>query len=87
MYLIWTIINYAFIIVFFASILAFITKGKKLFQNKFGILLVTVLFIGFVGIIGDKEDASKNEYVLPVNDKPVGRIAKQKTAYDKFYKF
>jgi hypothetical protein len=78
MYLIWTIINYAFIILFFALVLALITKGKKLLQNKYGIVTITILFFGFIGLIGDKENTPKNEYVLSTGDEALGRVVKRK---------
>ncbi|AXG68189.1 hypothetical protein KORDIASMS9_00379 [Kordia sp. SMS9] len=78
MYLIWTIINYAFIILFFALILTMIAKYKTLLQKKYSIVIIVILVVGFVGLAGEKENSIRGEYTLPTDDESLGRIVDQK---------
>lgn len=77
MYLIWTIINAAFIILFFALVLSFFTKGKQLFDTKYGNVIIVILVIGIIGLINGKVNNSKNEYAFPTNNEFEGRYIKQ----------
>lgn len=67
-YLIWTLLNLMFYVLFFALILVLITKGKKLLRSKFGIVVIPILVLGLIGFSYEKEERTKNEYVLPTND-------------------
>jgi len=78
MYLIWTIINYTFIILFFTLVLTVIAKGKTLLQHEYRILIIAILIIGIIGFSSEKENTSKNEYVLPTDNTSMGRVATQK---------
>jgi len=77
MYLIWTIINSAFIVVFAALVLALIFKGKEIFNNKYGNLILIFLAIGFLGILNKDSYNPKNEYEFPIpGEELVGRTVK-----------
>ncbi|WP_430410781.1 hypothetical protein [Kordia sp.] len=64
MYIIWSLINAAFVIFFFALVLSLFTKGKKLFNNKYGNPIIIVLVLGVLGIINAKDKELDNTYVL-----------------------
>ena len=68
MYIIWSLINAAFGILFFALVLTLFFKGKKLFNNKYGNPIIVIFVIGVLGIlnVGDKE--FKNQHELYGND-------------------
>lgn len=76
MYLIWAIINTAFIILFVALILTLVFKGKKLFDNDYGNLIITFLAIGILGLLNKDAYNPKNEYVFPANEELTGRSVK-----------
>ena len=69
MYLIWTIINAVFVILFFALALTFITKGKQLFQNKYGNAIIVILILGIISLINARKESPKNEYFYPYTGK------------------
>jgi hypothetical protein len=62
MYLIWTLINTAFAIFFFGLVLSLFTKGKKLFNNKYGNAIIVVFVLGVIGMLGAKERDFDNTY-------------------------
>lgn len=76
MYLIWTVLNAAFVILFFALVLSLIVKGKKLFENDYGNLILILLAIGVLGILNKDATSPKNEYIFPTNEMLVGRSVK-----------
>lgn len=64
MYLIWTLINTALVILFWALVLTLFSKGKKLFDNKYGNAIIVLFVIGVIGMLSFKEiDAKDNRYV------------------------
>ena len=62
MYLIWALINTAFVILFFGLVLTLFTKGKQLFNNKYGNAIIVVFVLGVIGILGAKERDFDNTY-------------------------
>jgi len=72
MYLLWALLNTAFVILFFGLVLTLFTKGKELFNNKYGNAIIVVFVLGVIGILGANTDKKEN-IVIP-ND-----IKKQKT--------
>ena len=64
MYLIWTLINAAFVILFFALVLTLFVKGKQLFNNKYGNAVIFVFVLGVIGILGAKKNDFDNTYPL-----------------------
>ncbi|WP_420571370.1 hypothetical protein [Kordia sp.] len=63
MYLIWALINAAFVILFFALVLTLFAKGKQLFNNKYGNGIIVVFVLGVIGLLGAKESDFSNEYI------------------------
>ena len=62
MYLIWFILNASFIILFFALVLTLFSKGKQLFNNKYGNAIIVVFVIGVLGMLNAKEKDFDNSY-------------------------
>jgi len=56
MYIIWSLINAAFVILFFALVLTLLFKGKKLFNNKYGNAIIVILALGVIGILNNDND-------------------------------
>jgi len=77
MYLIWSIINSIFIIVFVALILTLIFKGKEVFNNRYGNLIIIIIVLGVLGILNNNNDNPKNEYVFFDNKELVGRTVEK----------
>ncbi|WP_046758693.1 hypothetical protein [Kordia jejudonensis] len=67
LYILWSLLTTAFLILFFALVLSLFTKGKKLFANKYGNAIIVVLVIGVLGIMNAKEDKHKNTYAMHGN--------------------
>jgi len=64
MYLIWTLINTAFVILFFGLVLTLFSKGKQLFNNKYGNAIILVFVLGVIGMLNAKELSDTNTYVF-----------------------
>jgi len=64
MYLIWALINAAYVIFFFGLVLALFTKGKELFNNKYGNAIIVVFVLGVMGMLGAKEGDFDNTYLF-----------------------
>ena len=62
MYLIWFILNASFIILFFALVLTLFSKGKQLFNNKYGNTIIVVFVVGVIGLLNAKEKDFDNNY-------------------------
>ena len=62
MYLIWFILNASFIILFFALVLTLFSKGKQLFNNKYGNAIIVVFVVGVIGLLNAKEKDFDNSY-------------------------
>ncbi|EDP96508.1 hypothetical protein U8527_10360 [Kordia algicida OT-1] len=64
MYLIWALINTALIILFWALVLTLFSKGKQLFNNKYGNAIIVIFVLGVIGMLSFKEiDIKDNRYV------------------------
>lgn len=64
MYIIWSLINAAFVILFFALVLTLFTKGKKLFNNRYGNPIIIILILGVFGILSSKNKEFENTHVF-----------------------
>lgn len=64
MYLIWALINTAFVILFFGLVLTLFTKGKQLFNNKYGNAIILVFVLGVIGMLGAEERDFDNTYLF-----------------------
>ncbi|MBC8755254.1 hypothetical protein H2O64_11255 [Kordia sp. YSTF-M3] len=62
MHLIWALINTAFVILFFGLVLTLFTKGKQLFNNKYGNAIIVVFVLGVIGMLGAEERDFDNHY-------------------------
>ena len=62
MYLIWFILNASFIILFFALVLTLFSKGKQLFNNKYGNAIIVVFVVGVIGMLNAKGKDFDNNY-------------------------
>ncbi|QHI36984.1 hypothetical protein IMCC3317_23550 [Kordia antarctica] len=63
MYLIWALLNTAFVILFFGLALTLFTKGKQLFNNKYGNAIIVVFVLGVITMLGAKERDFSNTRV------------------------
>ena len=68
MYLIWSLINTAFALLFFGLVLTLFTKGKQLFHNKHGNAIIVVFVLGVISMLGADGRDFDNTYWFHTKD-------------------